>query len=66
MKNFYTIYDMFVYTVAIYDGLFITTDKISLINLTDSVRPPLWPRANIVVSHLAGSGSILGRVSFPG
>ena len=30
------------------------------------LRPPLWSRGNIVTSHLAGSGSIPGRVSFPG
>ena len=29
-------------------------------------RPPQWSRGNIVASHLAGPGSIPGRVSFPG
>ena len=29
-------------------------------------KPPLWSRRNIVASHLAGPGSIPGRVSFPG
>ena len=31
-----------------------------------SRRVPLWSRVNIVISHLAGPGSILGWVSFPG
>ena len=29
-------------------------------------RPPLWSRDNIAAFHLAGPGSIPGRVSFPG
>ena len=31
-----------------------------------SCWPPLWSRGKIIASHLAGSGSIPDRVSFPG
>ena len=30
-------------------------------SVQDPIRPPLWSRGNVVVSHVAGPGSIPGR-----